>query len=423
MRDSRRPRRQNGSRRSGVHRLFRPMTVGIVALLLTMVVGVPLISAAVVFTDDHTTVLAEQTIDEDAYIFGNKVDFNGTATRDIVSGTNTFDLAETARVGGNVNVAANDVRLAGKIERSARIAARDVTITGTISGDVVVAAQTVNVEPGARITGDLLVTAQHVTVAGSVEGDIRGNAGSLTIANGRIGRDLALSVDDLEIQGTSEIGGAVRYSGDPDARIASTATVTGPIQRTESTAISVGDYSLARGLAWDIARLLSLLFTGLVVVLVAPVASAAVADGVRRRFPTTLVVGVIAIVLVPVIAILLLFTLIGIPISIASLILYGVALYLSQIFVGLAVGRIILPRGWRSFGRGYNILAMVIGVVLIGLLRLIPIPFFDLVLAILVAVLGVGALFTATRDDHRPGNTSQPAGEFGAPYYGVPTRT
>lgn len=421
MRGSHRPRWAT-FRQSRNPRLSRRLTTVLVALLLSMIIGVPLISAAVVLTDDRTTVLAEQTIDEDAYIFSNEVDFNGTATRDIVAATNTFALGETARVGGNVNVAANKATLAGAIQRSVRVAARDITIRGTIDGDLVVAAQTVRIEAGARITGDLLVAARNVTVLGTIDGDIRGNAGTLTITNGRIGQNLDLSVDDLNVQGTSQVGGAIRYSGDPQARIATSAAITGPVERTESSALSAGGYSLASGLAWDIARLLSLLFTGLVVVLVAPVASAAVADGVRRRFPTTLIVGVIAIVLVPVVAVLMLITLIGIPVSIVSLILYGVALYLSQIFVGLAIGRAILPRGWRSYGRGYNLLAMVIGVILIGLLRLIPIPFLDLVLATLVALLGLGALFTANRDDIRPASTVQPASGFGDPYYGVPNR-
>ena len=409
-------------RRTGVLGRSRRLTFLSMSLLLTMIVGVPLVSAAVVLTDDQTTVLAEQSFDEDAYIFSNDVTFNGTATRDIISACQNFELGQTARVGGNINVAAQDIRLAGTVERSVRVAARTVTVTGTIGGDLVVAAQTLRIDPGARITGDLILAAQQATVLGSVDGEVRGNVGSLDVTNGRVGQNVSVSVDDLAVTGTSQVGGAIRYSGDSSPNIAASATVTGPIERTESSAVSAGDYSIASGLAWSVARLLSLLFTGLIVVLVAPVAVSTVADGVRRRLPATLIVGVIAIVLVPLIAILLLITLIGIPVSIVALLLYGVALYLSQVFVGLAIGRAILPRGWRSYGRGFNILAMAIGVLLIGLLRLIPIPFLDPALAIVVAVLGLGALFTATRHDGRLGASGHPPSEIGDPYYGAPTR-
>ena len=403
-------------------RLSRRATICLLALLLAMVVGVPLISAAVILNDDQTTIRAEQTFDEDAYIFGNEVTFNGTTTRDVVSATNRFDLGQTARVGGNVNVAANDVRFGGAIDRSARVAAREIVVTGTIGGDLVVAAQTVRIEAGARITGDLLVAAQDVTIFGQIGGQIRGQANQLSLTDATVGQDILVAVDDLEVRGSSVISGAVRNESDSDATVAGSATVAGPVERSDPSGVSAGGFSVGGGVGWGIARLLFLLMTGLVVVLVAPVASSAVADGVRRRFPTTLITGVVAIVLVPLIATLLLFTLIGIPVSVVALTLFAVALYLSQVFVGLAIGRAILPRGWRTYGRGYNILAMVIGVALIGLLRLIPIPFFDLVVAIVVALLGLGALFTATRDELRTNGQAAVAGDFGDPYYGVPTR-
>ncbi len=422
MRESRRARQRTDRIWMRFGGLSRRATTCLLAMLLAMVVGVPLISAAVILDDDRTTIRAEQTIDEDAYIFGNEVTFNGTATRDIVSATNRFDLGETARVGGNVNVAANDVRLGGAVDRSVRVAAREVVVTGTIGGDLVVAAQTVRIEAGARITGDLLIAAQEVTIFGQIGGQIRGQANQLSLTDATVGQDILVAANGLEVRGSSVVSGAIRNESDSDASIAGTATVAGPVERSDPSGVSAGGFSVGGGVGWGIARLLFLLMTGLVVVLVAPVASSAVADGVRRRFPTTLIAGVVAIVLVPLIATLLLFTLIGIPVSVVAFTLFAVALYLSQVFVGLAIGRAVLPRGWRSYGRGYNILAMAIGVTLIGLLRLIPIPFIDLVLAIVVALLGLGALFTATRDVQRTTGQASVASDFGDPYYGVPTR-
>lgn len=422
MRELHQARRWDRARRPEIRNLSRRATSIIVALVLALFVGVPLLSAAVILTDDTTTIRAEQTFDEDAYIFGNDVTFNGTATRDIISATEHFDLGETARVGGNVNIAANDVRLAGTIDRSTRIAAREVVLTGTVGGDLVVAAQSLRIEPGARVTGDLLIAVQDVTILGEVGGQVRGHGETITLLNATVGQDILVAVDDLEVLGTTVVSGAIRTDSDADAAVANTASVTGTVVRSEPSGVAAGGFSLGSDLAWDLARLLSMLMTGLVVVLVAPVASSAVAEGVRRRFPATLIAGVLAIVLVPVIALLLIVSLIGIPVSLVALALFAIAIYLSQVFVGLAIGRTILPRGWRSYGRGYNILAMVIGVLLIGLLRLIPVPFLDLVISVVVALLGLGALFTATRDDNRPASPAEPANQFGDPSYGYSTQ-
>ena len=404
-------------------RRSRRAVVAMITVLLAMVAGVPLLSAAVVLDDEQTTIAAGQVIEEDAYIFGDEVTMDGRASRDIISATNTFTMGPTAVIAGNLNVAANEIRIAGTVERSVRLAAREIVVSGTVGGDVVVAAQTVRIDPGTVITGDLVVAAQDVDVRGTVQGEIRGRASTLTTTDAVVGEDILVTVDELSIDGTSQIGGAVNYQSDENATVDPTATVVGPIDRGSQSAVSAAGVSVSSGLAWDLARLLSMLITGLVVVLVAPVAASAVADGVRRRLPATLIAGVVAMILVPVLATLLIVTLVGIPVSIVAFVLYAIALYLSQVFVGLAIGRTILPRSWRSYGRGYNLLAMVIGVVLIGLLRLIPVPFLDLVVAIVVALLGLGALFTATRDTERTAGMEPAASHFGDPYYGVPTRS
>lgn len=423
MRGSRRSVRLSSGLTGLVRRRSRRAIVALTILSLTMVVGVPLLSAAVVLSDDETTIPAGQVIAEDAYIFGDEVTIDGQASHDIVSATNTFTMGDAAVVAGNLNVSANEVRLAGTVERSARLAARDIVIRGAIGGDVVVAAQSVRIEAGSVVTGDLLVAAQDVTVLGAVQGEIRGSADTLSVTNGVVGENVLVTVDELTIDGTSQVGGAIRYESDSDATVADTAAVSGPIERSGRNAVSAGDFSVSSGLAWDLARLLSMLVTGLVVVLVAPEAVTAVADGVRRRLPATVIAGVAALILIPILAALLIVTLVGIPVSIVAVVLYVIALYLSQVFVGLAIGRTILPRSWRSDGRGYNLLAMVIGVVLIGLLRLIPIPFLDLVVAIVVALLGLGALFTAVRSNDQAVGAELPTSQFGDPYYGVPTRS
>ena len=68
-----------------------------------------------------------------------------------------------------------------------------------------------------------------------------------------------------------------------------------------------------------------------------------------------------------------------------------VTLYLSQVFIGLALGRFILPDRWGDLGRGYNLLAMTIGVIILFAPRFIPLPFLDPAISVVVALLGLGA--------------------------------
>ena len=382
----------------GRHR-FGP--AALLAVLLAMVVAVPIASAATVISERNPTIAAGRTFDDDVYLFGNDVQFDGQATRDVNVAGADITFGTSSRVSGNVNVAGNEVQLSGTVERSVRAAGRVVTISGTINGDVVVAARTVRIQKGTRIRGDMLVQAQNTTIAGTIDGDLRGHSNALTLTNGQVSGAINLGGDSLHINGTSRVLGTIRYQSGNDPDIANTAAVSGTIQRVDPTTVSSGDYAIPAGYVWKLYRLVALLVAGLILVLVIPTGIAAAADGVRRRLPITLILGVVALILIPIAALFLLATVIGIPVAVALLAAYAVVLYLSQVVVGIALGRWLLPTGWRSYGRGFNILAMTIGVIIIGLVRLIPYGPIDTIVALVVAILGIGAIFTATRNDGR----------------------
>jgi hypothetical protein len=95
--------------------------------------------------------------------------------------------------------------------------------------------------------------------------------------------------------------------------------------------------------------------------------------------------------------VLLLATVVGIPIALIGAAFFAAALYLSQVVVGLALGRAILPKRWDTAGRGYNLLAMTIGVIALAALRLIPVPLLGTGIAALTAVFGLGAVVVGLR--------------------------
>ena len=85
-------------------------------------------------------------------------------------------------------------------------------------------------------------------------------------------------------------------------------------------------------------------------------------------------------------------TVIGIPAGPDRAVLYFLALYLTQVFVGMAIGRFILPNGWNDGSRGFHLLAMTIGVILLGALRFIPLPYVHGLVTLVVTIWGMGAV-------------------------------
>jgi hypothetical protein len=121
------------------------------------------------------------------------------------------------------------------------------------------------------------------------------------------------------------------------------------------------------------------------------------------------------------VAVLLMVTVIGLPVGLIALLGFFAVLYLSQVFVGLALGRLILPKSWGDAGRGYNLLAMVVGVVIIGGIRLLPIPFLSGIIAVVVGLLGLGAMMMQIPRAIQipPGGAGTPPQPFAPPYGGA----
>jgi hypothetical protein len=108
--------------------------------------------------------------------------------------------------------------------------------------------------------------------------------------------------------------------------------------------------------------------------------------------------GTLGLVLVPVFAMLALVSVLLLPVGVLALVLMPIALYLSQVVVGITIGRSILPRKWRDGSRGFLLFALVLGTIVIGALRMAPVPFLDVVVVVLVTVWGFGAILMLARD-------------------------
>ncbi|TEB13295.1 hypothetical protein Psfp_03519 [Pelotomaculum sp. FP] len=113
---------------------------------------------------------------------------------------------------------------------------------------------------------------------------------------------------------------------------------------------------------------------------------------IRQTPGYTLGCGLVLLLLTPLLALLLLITVIGIPLSLALLASYGLLLYSAKIIVGDAVGRLLATRfGWE--GRVHTILPFLLGYVLLLLLTSIPVV--GLLIRIIIVCLALGAVFLA----------------------------
>ncbi len=215
----------------------------------------------------------------------------------------------------------------------------DVTIRGTVTGDVVV------------VDGD-------VTIRGTVEGNVVTLAGQATLGRaGRVEGDIIYADKEPVQTPGSQVGGDVEK-------------------------FDVGDAGILGAIAWLIGITVSMFLLGLILLLLAPRAADAVARTAKAKPLASFGVGVLGFFLIPIIAVAALFTVVGIPLGIILLLLIIPLLAISYVTAAFALGRRIL--------KGARILAFLVGLVILGLLSLIPIA--GGLIGLLATMFGLGLL-------------------------------
>jgi cytoskeletal protein CcmA (bactofilin family) len=235
-----------------------------------------------------------------------------------------------------------------------------------------------------QTTKDVVVADGDITVRGTVDGDVVAANGDVAI-RGHVTGDVLTFAGTATLGRRAQVDGDVAY-GDKKPRVAPGAQIGGKVKKFKAEDLGGGAIALRIGL-W-LAVTISALVLGLILLALFPKAADAVARTAKARTGRSFLVGVLLFVLIPIIGVIALITVIGIPLGggllLAMLPIYGLA-YTASAFV---VGRLVSKQGAR-------ILAFIIGLVILRVLALVP--FLGGIVWFLATILGLGALFVAAR--------------------------
>lgn len=335
------------------------------------------------------TVVVSETLQDDVYLAGGTVTMTGAVDGDVAAAGGTLDLAGDVR--GGVLAAGGTLTVGGAVGRSLRAAAGTVGIGSHIESDAVLAGGTVRLEPTARIGRDLVVGGGTVNVSGTV-GRNALIGGSEVVIGGEIHGDVKIQARRITLLPTARIGGALRYSADQPIEVRPGAQIAGTITRLLAPARPRPAAAPPFWLGRSIAELVALFVLGAVMVGVMPRGAFAVVGELRERFWRSLLTGFVLLVTVPVAAVVLVFTVAGIPLSVIGMLLYLATLYPGQAFVAVWIGGAILSRVGRGSGATPSpYWALLVGAVV--LVVLFAIPFAGWVVRFAMLLAGFGALW------------------------------
>ena len=261
--------------------------------------------------------------------------------------------------------------------------------------------------PAGQTAGDIVVLDGTVRIAGHATGDVVSVSGPIRVS-GRVDGDLIAVSDRAFLASTARVDGDLRY-GDERPVLAPGASVDGKISK-EDWADAANGWGWISGLAWWLAVSVSTLIVGALLVWLAPGALYAAERAVREHLGATVGWGVAIAIGVPLLAILALVTLVGIPFGVALLLAAIPVLLVAYVTSAWMVGRRVLrsrsTSPWLALLAGWGILRV---------LALIPVV--GALVGLAATVVGLGALAVALWRARRPG---VPAARPEAPTAGGP---
>jgi hypothetical protein len=263
------------------------------------------------------------------------------------------------------------------------------------------------VVPAGETAGDIVVVDGPVRIAGRVTGDVVSVSGPVRVT-GRVDGDLIAVSDRASLGPSARVGGDLR-DGDERPVLAEGASVGGDISN-EDWSDAANGWGWVSAFAWWLAVSVSTLIAGALLVWLAPGALYAAERAVREHLGASIGWGVVIAIGVPLVAILALVTLVGIPFGVAVLLAAIPVLLVAYVTSAWIVGRRVLRKRstspWAALLAGWGILRV---------LALIPV--LGGLVGLAATVVGLGALTVALWQARRPG---APAARPEAPAAGRP---
>lgn len=309
----------------------------------TIVAPTPAYALELMRDEEVVTVAEGETIDDTVLVGAEIVIIEGTITGDLVAVGRRVEVSGTVQ--GNLISFAETVNVTGKVGGFALGAANTYDLRGaTVGGDLWAAGEKLSLDEAASVGRNATLAGEITSVDGAIVKDLLAFSETVEL-NGRVGEDLEAFAGRLRLLGDSVVEGNVRFRSDAEKRLhrAETATVNGeveflgmPEEFEEKSRYATLEYYL-----WQAARLIGAFIVGMFLLWLFPgFRSLQIGAGVEAFKSAG--VGFLALISVPVVAVLVAFTLVGLPVSFISIVLWMLGLYFAKILVGAIVGRMLL---------------------------------------------------------------------------------
>ncbi len=338
-----------------------------VSLITLLSACVPLLANAegpVIRSGETVGVEANQVLEGDFYGLGQTITISGEATRDVYALGGAVTL--NAPVQEDLVIIGGVVQVHGEVKDDIRIIGGEVVIADPVADDVVIVGGTVHILSTASIGGDLIFFGGEVRIDGPVKGAVYGTGNSVRIDSLVEGGVSVRAAESFTLGDNAEVLGTINYKSDTELVRAQGAVVTGTI-----THDSLFPKEETQSFEPLILNILILAFSSLTIFFLAKSRIDPLIAKIFVGYGRLGLIGLGMLVALPIIAVILMASVIGFIVGSALLLSYIVLVAISFMCLPIIIGALV--QRLSRLGESVTIFTVIIGVFVTLFIPFLPV--------------------------------------------------
>jgi cytoskeletal protein CcmA (bactofilin family) len=338
-------------------------------------------------------VLAQGVVHEgDYFAMADSVEISGEITGDLY--LMASQVLIDGKVDGDVLAIAGSMEISGKVLNNVRLMAAQTLISGSIGRNVTVLGGNVQLLPSARVEGNVVAAAGNVDLSSSIGSDVTVAASNLRLSS-QIKDNVQAYVGQLRITSRAQIGGAVDYCSNSRGWIDEGAVIRGTVTMHPSLVHELTRGTWVEGFLVG-SKLIALLMNFMYTFVVAWVLMRAFPKNLETALSTlthhplrALGFGAMVLILLPLAALMLLMTILGVPFALTLIAMNVVGLYTAKVYsIFWFSNKTLTKIGLKA----HRLSTFFVGLICYFLLTAIPIFGVSVSIAAMLFGLGAGVL-------------------------------
>lgn len=349
-------------------------------LILPLVLSLLFVPAAVAQSNNSenkveiTSIKNNQTVNRNYLAANERVEIEGTVNGDafVAGGA----VVVSGKINGDLLVAGGEVTISGEVSDDVRVVGGQIRISGKIGKNLSVAGGNIDITESATVGEALLVVGGNVNINAPIGKTINAGVGTLNISNS-VGGDIEAGVGLLRLTSKANIKGNITYWSEDEASIDSQAQISGetirkdpPFRGWDVDEAKILGIISTFSLIIKIVILLSWFVIGLILIKFTPQLFNRSVESLKEKPWQAVGIGTVFLVIVPILSLALLVSVIGIPLGIVLLTLFGISLFFARLPVIYFIGEWVLVRTGQ---KNHQVGALILGLVIYGLATLLPV--------------------------------------------------